>query len=80
MTKLPKCMPRKGKIISEDHILEWWDYYVTITTAENKIFMKEVGKQTFDETKRAKGIGKKGGTAKKRQPRTPTYNRYVYNA
>ncbi len=89
-TKWPSCKPPKGKIMSEDHVLKYWDYYVTVTMAENEIFMKEVGKQTFHDIERAKAIGKKGGqghhtkgkyfeAAKKRQPRTPTYNRYVYN-
>tara|TARA_B100000902_G_scaffold341235_1_gene344534 strand:- start:3646 stop:3900 length:255 start_codon:yes stop_codon:yes gene_type:complete len=83
-------MPPKGKILSEDHIIQWWDYYVTITRAENKILMQEVGKQTFHGVERAKEIGKMGGqahhtkgkyfeAAKKRKPRTPTHNRYVYN-
>jgi len=48
-TKWPKCMPPKGKYMSEDHILEWWDYYVTLTMAENDIHMKTVGKATWHD-------------------------------
>jgi len=91
MTKLPRCMPTKGKYLSEDHILENWDYYVTVTRKENKIFMQEVGKATWNGQEAAKRIGKKGGqkqhtkgkyfeASKKRRPRTPTFNEYVHNA
>lgn len=90
-TKWPSCKPPKGKCMSEDHILTWWDYYVTLTMAENDIHMKQVGKATFHDIERAKAIGKKGGqghhkkgkyfeASKKRKAKTPTWNSYVHNA
>ena len=90
-TKWPSCKPPKGKFMSEEHILTYWDYYVTVTMAENDIHMEKVGKATWHDIERAKAIGKKGGqghhtkgkyfeASRKRKPRTPTFNEYVHNA